>query len=419
MHAILASVGTDGDVNPYVGLGIKLRERGHRVTLVANEHFRQLAVAHGLAFRALITNEEYAKFIGNPDLWHPIKTVRRTAQWGVQFLDRQYALLAELAKGDDAVLVASVGVVGARLVQEKLARPLASVILQPWMIPSINEPPVMPGGLTLPRWAPRVAGKLYWRLVNAAGDLLVGRPLNRLRASLDLRPIRCIFDWWNSPELIIGMFPDWYGPPQADWPRQIRLAGFPQYDGVFSAGDLPAPLLEFCRAGSPPVAFTFGTGMMHAGSLFRAALEACRKLRARGIFLTKFASQLPSRLMPFVRHWEFAPFQLLFPHCAAVVHHGGVGTTARALTTGTPQLVLPLAFDQMDNATRVRRLGMGDWLNNRLRSGAAIAQALARLMTPETTARCRAKAAAFGNQDAFDKAAQWIEVIGKSAARSV
>jgi rhamnosyltransferase subunit B len=419
MHAILASVGTDGDVNPYVGLGITLRARGHRVTLVANEHFRALAVDHGLAFRALISNEEYAKFIGHPDLWHPIKTVRRTAQWGVSFLDRQYALLAELASADDAVLVASVGVVGARLVQEKLARPLASVILQPWMIPSISEPPVMPGGLTLPRWAPRLAGKLYWRLVNAVGDLLVGRALNRLRASLDLRPIRCIFDWWNSPELIIGMFPDWYGPPQADWPPQTRLAGFPLYDGFFSAGHLPAALLEFCRAGSRPVAFTFGTGMMHAGSLFRAALAACRKLGARGLFLTKYASQLPGPLPPSVRHWEFAPFQQLLPLCAAVVHHGGVGTTARALTAGTPQLVLPHAFDQMDNATRVRRLGMGDWLNGRQRSGAAIAQALARLMTPDNLARCRAKAASLGNEDAFARAAQWIEVIGKSAARSV
>jgi rhamnosyltransferase subunit B len=414
MHAILASVGTDGDINPYVGLGIRLLARGHRVTLLANEHFRDLAAQHGLTFHAMISNEEYEEFLGHPDVWHPIKTLRRTAQWGIRFLDRQYAMLAELAQTADAVLVASVGVMGARLVQEKLGRPLASVILQPWMILSISAPPVMPGGLTLPRWAPRLAGKLYWRLVNAVGDLPVGRPLNLLRAGLGMKPVRCIFDWWNSPDLVIGLFPDWYGPPQADWPPQIKLAGFPLYDGG-AAEDLPAPVLEFCRAGSPPVAFTFGTGMMHAEKLFRAALEACRMLGLRGVFLTKYASQLPAPLPASVLHCAFAPFQKLFPLCAAVVHHGGVGTTAKALTAGTPQLLIPLAFDQMDNAARVRRLGMGDWLHVRLRSGAGIARALARLMTPETQARCRARIAPPSDRDAFDRATQWIEALGKFA----
>src|ERR1700722_1909762 len=145
----------------------------------------------------------------------------------MRFLDRQYALLAELAHDGDTVLAASVAMLGARLVQEKLGRPLASVILQPWMIASVSAPPVMPGGLILPRGAPRLLGKLYWRTVNAVGDLLIGRPLNRLRAALDLKPVRCVFQWWNSPELVLGMFPPWYGAPQADWPAQIRLAGFP------------------------------------------------------------------------------------------------------------------------------------------------------------------------------------------------
>ena len=81
----------------------------------------------------------------------------------------------------------------------------------------------------------------------------------------------------------------------------------------------------------------------------------------RGILLTKYAAQVPDPLPPNVIRVGFAPFRKLFPRCAAVVHHGGIGTVAKALAAGVPQLVLPGAFDQTDNATRVKRLGAGDW----------------------------------------------------------
>src|SRR4029077_17247403 len=116
-------------------------------------------------------------------------------------------------------------------------------------------------------------------------------------------------------------------------------------------------------AAPPPIAFTFGTGMMHGARLFRASIEACERLGARGILLTGFSDQLPAPLPRLVHHCPYASFQKLFPRCAAVVHHGGVGTTAQALAAGVPQLVLPLAWDQPDNAARVKGLGVGDRLS--------------------------------------------------------
>ena len=76
----------------------------------------------------------------------------------------------------------------------------------------------------------------------------------------------------------------------------------------------------------------------------------------------QYPKQLPAPLPSFARHCEFAPFRLLFPYCAAVLHHGGVGTTTKAVAAGTPQLILPVAFDLVDNAKRVKQLGVGDWL---------------------------------------------------------
>ncbi|HBI45794.1 MAG TPA: hypothetical protein DDY78_23515 [Planctomycetales bacterium] len=186
------------------------------------------------------------------------------------------------------------------------------------------------------------------------------------------------------------------------------MTGFPLYDGRPRA-DLSPDVLEFCLSGPPPVAFTFGTGMMHTERFFRPALEACRLFGGRGLFLTKHGSQLPSPLPPFIRHCEFAAFQELFPRCAAVVHHGGVGTTAQALAAGTPQLILPLAFDQADNAVRVKRLGAGDWLPPRRWTGSLMATALAGLMTPAVRERCRTAAARFGSGDGLETAAERLE----------
>ena len=408
MHVILATIGTDGDVYPYLGTGAELLSRGHRVTLLSDEHYRKTAGEHGFGFESLITDAEFGEVLANPDFWHPLKAGLVAARWGAPLIARQYEGMADLARDPEAILVASPGVLAARLVQEKLGRPLASIILQPWMIPSISAPPVMPGGLTLPRWAPRPLGRLYWRAFNAVGDRLVGRELNALRRSLGLEPVRQVFRWWTSPDLVLGMFPDWYGPPQPDWPAQVRLTGFPTYDGQ-RGGELPAEVVEFCAAGDPPVAFTFGTGMMHAAEVFRAAVDACARLGLRGLLLTRFEQQLPADLPSTVRHFAFAPFQQLFPRCAAVVHHGGIGTTARALAAGTPQLVLPFAYDQLDNAIRIKRLGTGEWIRARRANGRRIAKSLQRLLSPAVQERCRTCAAAFEQRAGLTAAADAIE----------
>jgi rhamnosyltransferase subunit B len=173
--------------------------------------------------------------------------------------------------------------------------------------------------------------------------------------------------------------------------------------------DIPADIVEFCRAGDPPVVFTFGTGMAHPAELFRSALEACATLGVRGIFLTRHRDQLPETLPASVFHSAFAPFQKLFSRCGAIVHHGGIGTVAKALAAGIPQLICPLCFDQMDNGVRARALGAGDWIKLRPGGGKQIADALKKLMTPSIRARCREISARFENSDALESTAQRIE----------
>jgi UDP:flavonoid glycosyltransferase YjiC (YdhE family) len=413
MHVILATVGTDGDVFPYLGLGRVLRSRGHRVTLAAPETYRARAAAASLEFASLVTSEEVDRMLADPDLWHPLKCGLMMARWGAPMMRRQYEALAELAQQPGAVLVANPGLLPARLVQEKLNVPLASLLLQPGLIQSCSAPPEMTGGLSIPMWLPRPFRHAYWLALDAVGYVLAGRHINGLASGLGLSPVRRVFRWWLSPDLVVGLFPSWYAEPQPDWPPQIRLAGFGRFDGA--EAELPDHLLAFCRAGPPPVVFTLGTGMAHAARFFRAAVAACGAASVRGILLTKFPRLVPSPLPPTVHHCAFAPLRRLLPLCGAVVHHGGVGTTAAALEAGCPQLVLPLAWDQPDNAARVRRLGVGAALGARRRSGRDLVRALAEVMAPAVRDRCREVAALAVRKDGLEVAADWVERF--SAAR--
>jgi UDP:flavonoid glycosyltransferase YjiC (YdhE family) len=416
MHVILATVGTDGDVFPHIGLGRALRARGHRVTLAGPETYRERAVALGLEFCPLVTAEEVGRMLAHPDMWHPLKCGPLMARWGMPMMPRQFEALAGLAREPDAVLVANPGLLPARLVQEKLNVPLASLLLQPGLIQSCSAPPAMTGGLTIPPWLPHPLRRAYWLALDAVGYLLVARPLNRLRAGLGLPPVGRVFRWWLSPDLVIALFPPWYAQPQPDWPPQIRLAGFGRYDGA-RAG-LPDDVLAFCRAGPPPVAFTLGTGMAHAARFFRTTVAACVAAGVRGILLTKFPDVVPASLPPTVRHCAFAPFRQLLPLCGAVVHHGGVGTTAAALEAGCPQLVLPLAWDQPDNAARVLRLGVGVTLGPRQRGGGHLARALARLTAPSVRERCLVVASQAAEWDGLEVAADLVEQMGTARAGS-
>jgi UDP:flavonoid glycosyltransferase YjiC (YdhE family) len=149
--------------------------------------------------------------------------------------------------------------------------------------------------------------------------------------------------------------------------------------------------------------------MAHPAEFFRCALEACELLGVRGVFLTKYKDQLPNPLPASVFHCAYAPFQKLFLKCAAVVHHGGIGTVAKAMAAGAPQLICPLCFDQFDNGVRTNELGAGDWIKPGRRGGMQIAEALTRLITPETRARCREISARIKNSDALESAAELIE----------
>jgi UDP:flavonoid glycosyltransferase YjiC (YdhE family) len=286
------------------------------------------------------------------------------------------------------VVVASSPALGARLAHDWLGVPLATVHLAPAMFRSAHRPPLLPP-LVLPAWWSPGAKRAAYRLADALVlDRLLARPVNAARAELGLPPVRRVLDGWrHSPQCVLGLFPEWFAPPQPDWPAPTRLAGFPLYDG---AEEVPPGLEEFLGAGPPPVVFTPGTGAKRAGDFLAESAGACRRLGCRGLLLTRRAEQVPAGLPPEVRHFAYVPFSRVLPRAAALVHHGGVGTLAQALAAGVPQLVVPRAHDQHDNAARLVELGVATTLRPRSYRAPAVADALTWLLTePEVAARCR------------------------------
>jgi UDP:flavonoid glycosyltransferase YjiC (YdhE family) len=410
MQVILATVGTDGDVFPHIGLGATLRARGHHVTLAAPEPYRDDARCFGLDFCPLATVSEVGRMLADPDLWHPFRSGMMMARWGAPLIPRQYDALASLAGQSDTVLVANPGLLAARLLQEKIGVPTVSLLLQPGLVPSCSSPPKMPGGRPSQSGCRIRAGGFI-----GSESTPSARSLNRIRKTLKLPPVRRLFRWWLSPDRVIGLFPSWYAASQPDWPPQLRLAGFGRFDGVEPR--LPEDVRMFCEESSPPIAFTLGTGMKHAAGFFRAAVATCEALGARGLLLTKYPEVIPVRLPSGVQHCTFAPFRQLLPLCRAVVHHGGIGTTAAALDAGCPQLILPLAWDQLDNAARVVELGVGQMLTPRRRSPAHLSRALAQLGAPRVNERCQMITSRSAQQNGFGLAAAWVEELAGKAKR--
>lgn len=377
MNVLLATIGTDGDVFPFIGLGRELTRRGHFVTLAASAEYRKRAEENGFDFLELNSVAESEAVLGNPDFWNPLKCGPLAAKWGVQYLERQYRLLEKKVLEKPTVVVSNPGVIAARLLHDKHQVPFVTVILQPWVLPSLTKPPVLPV-VGLPSWTPRWMWKIYFRFLNAFGDALLGKELNALRRELGLEKVRKVFDWWLSPQLILGLFSDQFGLRQVDWPKQLQTVGFPNFDG--SDVPLPTDIETFLLNGSSPVVITFGTGVRQAGALYRSAIDACIRANQRAILLTQFPDQLPAELPGSVIASKFAPFSKLFPRCAAVIHHGGIGTAAKALSAKVPQLIVPICFDQLDNAMRIKELRAGDWIKKGKATGINLEKKLHEVM---------------------------------------
>lgn len=390
MNILLPTIGTSGDVYPFIAIGHELQRRGHRAILIANEYFQPSAQRAGLDFISLAPLERYLAALQNPGLWDPKQGVALLAHSIFAAMRDTYDILARFDPAHSKIVTSGL-MFGARIAQEKLGFPLTTIHLQPALFWSWKAPPVM-AALPFPAWFPAPLKRPILAMVDRfVLDKVLGENTNAFRAELQLPPVRRLYSHWlRSPQQVIGLFPDWFAAPQTDWPRHTRLAGFvralPQHEGA----SLGADLLEFLAQGPPPVVFTAGTGMQHGERFFAESIQACALSGQRGIVVTPYRQQLLQTLPPHMHYCEFAAFAALFPRAAAVVHHGGIGTIAEALAAGVPQLIHPTSHDQPDNAARLETLGVSRTIKPKAFQAATVAKCLSELVaSPEIKQRSK------------------------------
>lgn len=402
-HAVIVTTGSAGDLFPFLKLALSLRERGFAITFVGPQLHAELVEQAGLAFHGTFADPAV---LDDPDVWHPARgfgVVWRAVRPGMRALG---PIVAALAPDAPCLIVAHPLALHEALLCRHLRADARVVLayLAPSNIPTVYDPLLL-GPHRVPRWVPHAARRWLWKLIGKRLIDPVALPdINADRALAGVAPARSMLAMLrDGPDLSVTLFPAWFAEPMPDWPQPLCCGDFALFDPNPDAAFGPE-LQHFLAHGAAPLIFTPGTANRQAGAYFAHALAAVAALGKRAIFLTPHRDQVPPDLPATVLWQSYLPLRKILPHAAALIHHGGIGTTAEALRAGIPQLIVALAFDQFDNAERVELLGVGLGLTKARLTTARLVATLVLLLGSETIAsRCKLISKHFEIDDAWQQ----------------
>jgi rhamnosyltransferase subunit B len=389
MNFLFLPLGSDGDVRPHLSLARALRTRGHSATFGVNQQFRNMVQSEGFEYQEVGSELHWAEVTEALQMANMSEFVARVFRRMVlPVLKRQFELACLYGRKLNTVVIGGSFSYGARIAQEKFGIPLITVHLAP-----LSLGPGFPPDVNAP----------------------VCRVLNRIRNPLDLAPIESAMEWQNSSESVLCLFPKWFGAPQPHWPKNTWVTQFPLPD-FNSLMHWPKELASFLKPGERALVFTTGTALENVPAFYTAVLRACGQLHKPGLLLSRNANRfLPNELPANVRSFDFLPLGPVLRRTAAVVHHGGIGTSSFCLKAGVPQLVVPFSGDQFDNARRLKVLGVADVLDRRELDGQHVADKLERLMaSAEVRKRCDLVAAHMEDIDPIAEACDAVECYAAS-----
>jgi rhamnosyltransferase subunit B len=388
---LLVTHGTRGDVEPFVALAAELVGRGHPVSVLTHASFGEAVRATGADPYAVDDDCGYEQY-----LRHTAELVRDrpAAEMGVYYRDAalffsRLGLVGGLAQveretkvlldaGPDTAIVARhTSSLSALIAAEATGRPLWLVALAPSQLAATTAT-----ALHLAR--------------------TVATELNALRAGFGLPPVKRWSRWLTGVHVVAGLWPGWFDRAGTESPPGVLLTGFPLGDRAIAT----SRVTDGHAIADDTIVVTGGTGRMLHPGFYRAAIAGVAAAGRRAVVVTPHADLVPSPLPDGVRHVAELSFAEVLPQVAGIVHHGGVGTTARALAAGVPQLVLAHGGDRPDNGARLRRVGLAACLEPHDWSPDAVAGEIARFGEPPVRERARVFAAGGSAEDPIAQVAE-------------
>jgi rhamnosyltransferase subunit B len=412
-RVVLATIGSYGDLFPYLALGRALQARGNTVVIATSASHRPIVEAAGLAFHAM-----------RPDIDPSNREFMRSMMDPRRGTERVFRLIMDMAREGGADLSAAtadadllvthpLAFAGPLIARRRPSLRWVSSVLAPASFFSAHDQPIMPQAPWISH-ALRRMGPGAARAATSIMRRLTARwlgPLHALAAdlgvTLDAHPF---FEGQHASDLVLAMFSPVIGPVQPDFPPQTAITGFAFYDESPPGIDEPAQhAREFAAGGAPPIVVTFGSSAVRiAEDVFDATVALGRRM------IALVGPDLVARYrgVKDVLAVAYLPHHVVMPLASVIIHQGGVGTTGQALRSGRPSVIVPFSHDQPDNAARCERLGVARVIPraryNRRQAAAAIT---AILDDPSYAERAEAVGVRVRGETGADTAADAVQAL--------
>ncbi len=401
-NIVLATFGSLGDLHPLVALGLELKRRGHQITFATMDFYREKIEMLGFEHARMAPHLRPDDIAKMPELVDARKgTEKILREMIIGSVPEMYDDLLAAVEGADILLTGEV-IYAAKSVVEKTGIKWVTTTLAPISLFSTYDPPVPPTAMWFENL--RFLGSGFHSLLFRAIRMSMHNWLDEYRAfrrTIGLDPDDDpIFRDKFSRDLHLIMFSRALGAPQPDWPTGAVQTGFCFYDGQSDSGQMPDALGEFLDAGEPPIVFTLGSAaVMDPRDFFVESVKAAKMLGRRAVLVYGVFGELPSGLTDDIVGFEYAPYSLLFPRAACVVHQAGVGTTGQVMRAGVPHLIVPFAHDQPDNAVRCRRIGVAEIIARDDYTAASASQTIEHILANDTYRKHAAEVASIVNSE--------------------
>lgn len=420
MRIAIFTVGSHGDINPYLAVARELIRRGHSVGFYATAYFADDARESGVDFHPLNADLNVEDLMRDPDLMHRFKGGPRVFELLYDGIPEMLASTRrEISDHRPSAILAHQITFGARWAAQEASVPVAIGALSPMMWINPRDPvrffQTRPGALA------RAAAIAATPVMKVAASWLFFRRFNDIRRAHGFAPLdEPMAAEFSGGDINLGLWSPHLRPAYEGDPADSHVCGFTWHDRSH-AQTLDPALESFLLDGEPPIVFTLGTAAVHtAGDFYHLAIDAARRLNRRAVLLTGRAAYAPPpgdipRGMITV---PYAPYSLLLPRCAASIHHGGIGSTAQALRSGRPMVVVPHAHDQFNNAVRAHELGVASIVPRHRLNARRLADAIARITDrPEVDQNAAAIASRIAAEDGAKAAADHMERLAAGSSR--